>query len=260
VDHLPEERIVAFIDILGFQELVNRMPSEPDIFQLIIQTFREITEDFDGIRSLTKKEGLKDEKSEKDEDKPNPFLYLEQTHFSDSIVISLPINNVNKDFYEFWLILTIRRMVSTLLLKGILTGGGIARGWCYHNGNIIVGKAMIDAYNLEKNVAHVPRIVVTDEIVSSNDAVYFKCDSDGIYFIDIFKSHSFFGTVDVDRTESNLRKLMNIIIDNTKSIKIDNYNILSKYRWLANQTYYAILAYNKMYRDEIETEELIKIM
>jgi hypothetical protein len=81
---------------------------------------------------------------------------------------------------------------------GVLTRGGIARGLAYHKDGILFGRAIIEAYNLEHDVAKVARIAV-DQTVAQQWADTFgnprglvalkdviRRDRDGVHILDLF--------------------------------------------------------------------------
>jgi hypothetical protein len=81
---------------------------------------------------------------------------------------------------------------------GALLRGGMTRGPLYHRNNTIYGQAHIDAYDLETQVARVPRIVVApgireDWLMAFEGGKWFPVlkdmilqDRDGMDFLDLF--------------------------------------------------------------------------
>ncbi|MDN0075626.1 hypothetical protein QU481_12055 [Crenobacter sp. SG2303] len=82
---------------------------------------------------------------------------FEVTAFSDNIAVSVRLEQGNDllELLHFSCYLTWK-----LLAKGVLSRGGIALGELYHKGSIIYGPALLEAYQLESQVAIYPRIVV----------------------------------------------------------------------------------------------------
>jgi hypothetical protein len=68
------------------------------------------------------------------------------------------------------------QVVMAALGLGLLVRGGLSRGKLYHQGRVVVGEAMVDAYRLETKVARNARVVVSPRI-SDNDRLF--TDADG---------------------------------------------------------------------------------
>jgi hypothetical protein len=64
---------------------------------------------------------------------------------------------------------------------GLLVRGGLTRGKLYHRGGVVVGKAMVDAYKLERDVAVGARVVVDPAI---QDHARLVRDEDGHWCLD----------------------------------------------------------------------------
>jgi hypothetical protein len=130
-----QKSIVAFMDILGFSEIVEKTN---DAFKVV-----------DIIESLkNEKKAMIKEISAKN---------IEITWFSDCIVISSPLTLD----YVHLILEIIQQMQSELIHLGILLRGGITIGDCYHKNDRLFGPAMIEAYKLESKTARVPRIILS---------------------------------------------------------------------------------------------------
>lgn len=135
-----EKRVVLFLDILGFKDLIKKGREIEILEALSIPKELVGRYPFDGSTKM------------------------EITAFSDSIVVS---ELVEGDF-------NIRRMVgyasflfTQFLEKKILIRGGIAVGNLHHKDGVVFGPALVDAYKLESELAFYPRIVITQEIARS---------------------------------------------------------------------------------------------
>ena len=202
-----EEKVVAFIDVLGFSNLVYNDKVDP-----ISKYYEIILTDF---KKAASKNELK-------------FLLI-----SDSIVVHAPLNK--KDF------LTVVKVLSDLqhrlLIQGILVRGGISYGNLYVNDedNIIVGTGMINAYNLESKAIY-PRIIIDRRFIklfwegsthfSRNSRRLVKLAAHTPYtqdfpFIDIGRSIAF------DFQPSKFEAINNVLRENYYS----NEHI-EKYEWL----------------------------
>ncbi|MDR2193557.1 MAG: hypothetical protein LBP19_03705 [Treponema sp.] len=164
-----EKRIVAFIDILGFTNLVktgaeteNETTLE-DIYNILKylsawQTRQPNTWDHRFINS--------------DPDvQQNTQAYevknLYCTCFSDSLVVSMPYDDMRfpRQFSTF--VSNLAHIGSKLIQLGVLIRGGIAKGKLMHDSQgIIFGPAFNEAYDIERNKAEYPRIILSADLVN----------------------------------------------------------------------------------------------
>ncbi|WP_248928667.1 hypothetical protein [Paenibacillus hamazuiensis] len=132
-----EERIIAFIDILGFKNLVNDESKCEDIGAILKLPYliRQ-----DNMAKMLKIKGVM------------------MTSISDSLVFSIRLkergamNKITK-------LLTVFTQ-SLLSQHGLLLRGGIAVGKIYHDNDIVYGPGLVKAYELESKIAVYPRIVM----------------------------------------------------------------------------------------------------
>ncbi|WP_438312434.1 hypothetical protein [Sporosarcina sp. FA9] len=134
-----EERIVAFIDILGFKNIVEHSNKAFEIMDIIIES-----------KKFYQK--VMYEVSEQE---------IKVTMFSDCIVISSPASIG----YLHFLLDILKNMQAELIQMGILIRGGIEIGDCFHEKETLFGPAMNKSYELENNVANVPRIVLSKYLI-----------------------------------------------------------------------------------------------
>jgi hypothetical protein len=162
-----EDRVVAFVDILGFRSLVSKLPGDSKLHRQLHAALGAIksTGSFAGDSSTAQKE-------------------LEASVFSDSIVISGAPNQV------FTVIWTCVGLQARLLALGVLTRGGISLGPTFHKEDILYGDGMIKAYDLESKAAIYPRVIVDPMLVSSLHEVHrvmlLEQDTDGLWHTDPF--------------------------------------------------------------------------
>ena len=110
-----ENRLVAFIDILGFSKLIERSEQEPGLVPWMIQI----------LNAIKSNEGIK-EQFGKDLD-----VQMEFTAFSDCFVLStrVPEDPVNTGLYQIALICTM------LLKSGLFARGAVVEGQLFHKNN-----------------------------------------------------------------------------------------------------------------------------
>lgn len=166
-----ERRLVAFIDILGFSAYVKE--SEKDSSKLEVL--------FSALKSLKKYEtpGKWNQKIiEVEEDAQKKGIenfeiakHTNCTCFSDSIIISVNLTELEINAATSTLVANISMIGAYLLSKGLLIRGGLTVGNLIHTeDNIVVGQALIEAHSIESNTSVFPRIVVSKSLL--NDLQY----------------------------------------------------------------------------------------
>lgn len=234
-DSQYENRVVAFIDILGFKQIIkNTMKDDIE--------FRKVANYLNRLKRL-------------DNDSKEGNSGYEITVFSDSIVISCLTDEKN------WLHSILNKVIEIqldALSNRILMRGGISLGKLYHKENIVFGPAMVGAYELEsKNAIH-PRIVLTAGLVQAGmenldeDKIegvmeIIKLDTnDDFYFIDYLSN---INNIEQD-TYDILNELKHIIEDALANNT--DWNIRNKYMWM--KTYYnSFIEGSPLYQDGKET-------
>jgi hypothetical protein len=150
-----QERVVAYIDILGFSEKIKntidkntKEEIEPktnkinNFFENIFETKRKIFQ----INNIESSRMI--------------------SNFSDSVVISYLLEEDEGIFHLFTDLLF---LCITVILDGYLNRGAISSGKFHHSENNesiikLYGPAMLSAYDMGENIAFYPRIVFEKEI------------------------------------------------------------------------------------------------
>jgi len=172
-----EQRIVAFVDVLGFSNLVYSKTTG-----LISRYFHFVTHNF---QEAVSKHGFR-------------FLIV-----SDSIVLSAPDN---KESLKLCVMILYRLQQKLIEEEGILLRGGVSHGDLYMGteDNVMFGPALINAYKLESQAKY-PRIILdrsfitryyddTKELLS--ELVWVRYHSSGGYvpdfvYLDYFRGIAF---------------------------------------------------------------------
>lgn len=217
-----EEKFVAFLDVMGFSNLVNKNNTND-----LESYFTKITEILEKLR----------------EDKAE----IQSLLISDSIILIAP-----KGLQGFiQLLWAIRRIQNALLWKKILIRGAVSYGEVYYNPgyNIIVGKGYIRAYLLEQE-AIFPRVIIDPSIIKliSQDKSKFlervNKTSDYNFKDRLIYTKGTFSEINDDGVfvdyanmiitkfsiEDNLKHVQDTIIKNLYS----EQKLYSKYVWLKN--------------------------
>ena len=199
-----EYNLVAFIDILGFSEMVKSDIESP------IKTDKYL----DRLYRVHKRT----------EDIKNEGLEVNIVQFSDSVVLSMPYKPENlKGFIEI-----ISKYQFDLFCEGILSRGGIALGKHFYKEGFMYSLGLIEAYKIESQISRFPRVVISWDLLNlvypSNDIpseILLIKENDGYYFVDYLIHH---GDEAVD-------KYLSMILSQID--KIENASIKEKYIWLA---------------------------
>lgn len=188
--------IVAFVDILGFSEMVKSDCENKNgslKFFEILKTINLKTKEISGCNI---------------------------TQFSDSVIFSLPL--IEENYEKMVKILSDYQY--KLLCNSIICRGAMAYGKHYTENEFMFSQALIEAYQLESAEAKYPRI-----IISSNLKDFFapKCErisgvikeKDGYYFINYFEG----------RDKDKLRKILQSYNSNLSKYTL---GVREKYYWL----------------------------
>ena len=233
------EHLIFFIDFLGFSKATCDW-DEPKMAALI-----KLLHDLASLRSeFSFGEKLREGGTEF-------HIRPAITTFSDHIVISYPAKHMVKlgedDYLGSALLLSqhlIGGLAANAMRLGLLIRGGATIGNLYHAGGVVIGKAMVEAYELESRVAIYPRIVVARKLYSQvkttpRDMVLLE-DHDGIthfnYFVSMILAGG--GSPGADfKQQMNawLAEARRIIAENIDTFeKQERWNELAKWAWFKN--------------------------
>lgn len=217
-----EERYVAFIDLLGFANIVRQTETDsaPNRYDALVKSLTGIGSRIDA-----------------DVDIGDNFRF--QT-FSDSIVMS---SNVESMGLLHILDATSRLFIS-LLTEGLLMRGAIAKGKLHHDEEIMFGPAFLRAYDIEGRVAKYPRVILSPEvhedvkgIKSARNPVFLLAD-DGPPFLHVFYDFHDLNKSQATPTiqsseETQLAHTCHHAIQNLLDSSIHEPSHYEKLRWLA---------------------------
>lgn len=150
-----EKRVILFLDIIGWKEIIAHTDSVSD---LIAEIIGYLVNHHYIYRTVSYKEKVI-KKAEITGSKVNPlFLGVETAICSDNIIISTPL------YHEIRLINKSGDIFRDLLGLGVLSRGAITVGNLYHRENIVFGPAMNEVVELEKQAIY-PRILCSKSLV-----------------------------------------------------------------------------------------------
>jgi len=226
-----ETRIIAFIDILGFKNIIDD------------SLIGDITDDQKEIKRIYDTISLAREVLSMDDNKQNEIIEsMRITHFSDSFIISFQFNEKSGVFF---ILLRLLWLSFTFAFNGFLCRGALTIGKIVHDEKVVFGLGLVSAYQLESKKAKYPRIILDKKIIAigqrfhgeqhdsdferkSIEEIVTK-DKDNFYYIDyISKAKDEFDCPECDFQVyiSNLKKITE------RGLKSDCKRIIKKYEWL----------------------------
>ena len=217
-----QKSVVAFIDLLGFK---SSLKHEENLVEILNVLRRMKAGESSNDSSLTQVEG------NTHVIKIKPSISV----FSDSMVISASESLLSDVVQWHHLVVEILNIVQQLsnfiIKKGYILRGGLTIGDLYHADGVIVGQALVEAYEIESEHAKYPRVMASNEIVeyfnsTKNGGSYecFCCDDemDMSYYLDYLPA----ALCDQDQAllyKNAIRKNLNIndkVLNNPEDKKI----------------------------------------
>ncbi|MDR0181536.1 hypothetical protein [Lysobacter arvi] len=161
-----EQSYVAFLDVLGFSEMVDRAVSQPEADEL-----NRLYRCHIAARNLAAAD-----------------RELSIIQFSDSVVISRPYDP--SQFSSF--IKMVADYQRLLLSERILCRGGVSRGPHYAKEAFVMSAGLIDAYLLESRRARYPRVIVSEDLLKLVGSKFIRKspllqEDDGVVFVDFLR-------------------------------------------------------------------------
>lgn len=215
-----EERVICFLDILCFKELIEKSVTEAKVLDQIQKSIMHVQELI------------------KNEDTLNKITGRITTQFSDSVVISYKLK---KESSIYSILSDIMMVQFQFAAYDVAVRGGIAIGKLVHTDKLLFGPAMNEAYRLESTIAKNPRVILTKEIISSglkyhgeqhssakeeeyiHDLV--NLNNDGYYYIDYIKHADSWVPTGLEILEPLLKTGLN---HTSETVRV-------KYQWLASK-------------------------
>lgn len=163
---LYDERLLAYVDILGWVAACRQLPPAPELAEALRIIHQQAASYSQATKSLVKKQveggtiytelGAMPVKGT-----VNPmFLEVEFGAFSDHFTFSLPKSFGGR-------ILGIDGMIRDLLSIGYATRGAVVLGPLHHRDNVIFGPALVEAVEIEEGEAFYPRILISDGVMEA---------------------------------------------------------------------------------------------
>jgi hypothetical protein len=179
-----DKRYVAFLDILGFRNLIEKTVRDRDLFDAVLEA----------CESLAWEKSFADDLEMIASGAKNPPHTRRLYMFSDCIYCTtMPTSEGIKELFE-----SVSRLCKSLIYTGVFVRGAIVLGEVYEKDRVIFGPGVIAAYDNESKAAKFPRVLVTDEIYAQSQSIEYtvggrspmwlkdqiRRDSDGLYHLD----------------------------------------------------------------------------
>lgn len=266
-----ENRLVAFIDILGFKEIVKESESEPEKIELLYSVLNYLKD-----WEIADNWNLRLVEIEEDAQKKGVQNFdirgkTNSTSFSDSIVVSVKVdNNINE--MASTLIVNLAYIGAILIEKGILFRGGLTVGNVIHNENgTVFGQGLIDAYKLESINAKYPRIILSSKLLNQLNYPLeakryrypyhhyierFVDGCAGFHQLIYFQVMENWTEMTVEKLIASLDKVRKVIVKGL-DVSFEKPGVFAKYNWLKEQ--YGKLNFIEDFDFQTKTHENIKI-
>jgi hypothetical protein len=255
INYSPQ--IVAFIDLLGYSELIERVKNNEEesikVIQLLLSSIENSIE-----QNMTTKLQPDDE-----ELPTEPKVKI----FSDCICISsdcIDFKVKHEDFTAgnvFSFLLSLMYIQAELILNNIFVRGAVTINYHYQNDKIIFSPALVRSYRLESKEAIYPRILIDQPVIDllrqrdyeDNYQILnaiIKKDADGLAFLDYLEYIEEF-----DWEYDQMSYLLNHkqkVEQNLKTIK--KAQVKEKYLWVAR---YHNQKVNRMFNKDSRRKSLL---
>jgi hypothetical protein len=200
-----KQHFVAFLDVLGFKEMVaDDLMNDTNVHLLKLYKCHQ------GAADIFR-------------DDPTCTI----TQFSDSIVISKPYDAGS--FAGF--VQQVANYQRLLLDEELLCRGGIAVNKHFSNNSFTFSAGLIDAYGVESKTARYPRVVISPDVLSlvyadsAIDSSLLVEEDDGLWFID------YLGLTAKKRPKRLSQSVQNIVSELSRS---KSASVREKGLWLAS--------------------------
>lgn len=237
-----EERVILFLDFLGFKEIVEGTVGNPTNLDTLLDAVDRLYEIGDDDKQL--------------------YDSVSATAFSDSVVLSYAVRERSAVFN---LLLDIAFAIIDLAARGFLVRGAVTIGELVHTSKYLVGPAMVKAYELESKEAKFPRVLLDPRLVEiakkahadhhdpEDEAAYVRLfmtkDGDGKHFIDYISWDSVVRItgMDDDGYPEYLGEISKIL---RSGLNKSHPGVLEKYLWIYDQYVGAISLFEKLEPDD----------
>ena len=178
--------VVVFLDVLGYQDLVNEAAKQGEAQQFLEHLHKTLTE---AVRLLNAENETMRGFSVFEKD-----MYRVKT-FTDNIVIGYPLLPTGPDARHdlTGIIMALSLFQTVMATEGLFVRGGISIGNLYMDKTVVYGQGLMEAHKGEEELARDPRLVLTrsarevaqrhpNDYVDPREHTIYQ-DSDSQYFL-----------------------------------------------------------------------------
>jgi len=204
-DFIPKKQFIAYLDILGYEQLIKEDGGAIKIAKKIDAN----------IKGIILSQSIFGEKEMKFNIKvfSDNFIICSETR-GDIVFILANILQIN------------------LATDGIFINGSICYGTLLFNDNFICGQGIIDAYKIQSEIAIFPRIIVDDSFILKARNTWqgkIKRDFDGYAFVDYLRT-----IMGLEMEVIEFLSIHSYQIDMNIMFHALNPRVLQKYQWCKN--------------------------
>jgi len=239
-----DEHIILYVDFLGSKAAIRDWKEEQlEAFATLLHNIAALRSEFASLTE-TPVDGA-----------TRSVITPAVSTFSDHIVISYPTQHLRRFGGESSLSLMgllpaqtlVSRIAAAAMRFGLLIRGGVTVGQLHHKGGVVLGEAMIEAYELESRVSIYPRIAASRKLYSlikanppsplSALSTILLEDQDGIIHLNYFKSMILAGGGQpgdefTARLNTWLREARQTVAENIERFEQgESWNELAKWVW-----------------------------
>lgn len=224
-EYITEDYMVAFIDILG---------SSKRIKEDSIGSLNTVHRVYERALKLYKSQLLDERQSHNNLDN---IEYIKTKIFSDNIVIYTRTGDDIKACF-LHLVYLAAFMQAIFLNEGLLVRGGIAIGDFFADDIMIWGNALVNAYQIENNIAIYPRIVIQPNTIYrvgeefAKEFDYISIDEDGCYYVDYINNGMYWNMENAIKKAKTLCEKS--LSDAQYKTEKENTKIVQKIIWQKN--------------------------
>ncbi len=223
-----EQRYCAYIDILGFADLMAELRSGKVQYESIRDVLKRIHNPYDPERI------------------DHEHCDFRAQSISDAVALSTQCSIPGLSM----LFAAVRELAEAALHKGYFLRGAVCKGHLYHDESTVFGEALVKAYRLESEIVNFTRVMLTKEVVddamSSNEkddfAQHINQADDGPFYmhvlwhvgmlLDVLKEKNY----DLTGSEHRLKwyTQMGEMIQRRFDNSVDTPQRFQKVQWFAN--------------------------
>jgi hypothetical protein len=218
-----DDRYCAYLDILGFRDLVSALSADVEKVKSLKRVLQKVHTPLGGGVVLT----------------------IRSQSISDAVALSTEPTILSLET----MLEGIAWLTLDLLWEGYFVRGAVVKGPLYHDDQMVFGKALVDAYYYENEIAKYPRVIVVrqvrEDIIKEKPALIkqlLKQADDGPMYIDVLRTVRDIGareknpTVQLSEWERHLHTQFQTIgsrLQTKFEESMDNPRHFEKVRWFA---------------------------